>query len=299
MILATTDATGLARDLIAEGGWSQARLDADYTPRATVSVPAFDAAMARYADLSARARTLTGARCDLRYDPDSDVALDLFGVAPGAKRPVFVFIHGGCWRALSKADSAFMACALAAQGIATAVPDYSLAPRATLSQIVRQMRAAVAWLWHNADSLGLDRSRIVVGGSSAGGHLAAMLAIGGWQSALGLPERCIAGALPVSGLFELAPIAASHVQAWMNLTPDEIATLSPLRHAADHRVPTVVALAEAEPAGFVRQSQAYAGLLGADLVRPPGTNHFDVILDLADPQSRLFDAMLGLFRPAQ
>jgi len=218
--------------------------------------------------------------------------MDIFGAGQGGG--VFLFIHGGYWRALSKDHSAFMAPMLAAHGIATAVPDYTLAPAASLTEITRQMRAALAHLWHNAGELGIDRRRIVVGGSSAGGHLAAALAMAGWQEAFELPTDAIHAALPVSGLFELAPIAASHVQDWMALTPDEVAALSPARHIA-HTARSLVVLAEWETDGFVRQSAGYAAALGAECLTIPGRNHFDVILDLAEAESLLSRRLLGLF----
>ncbi|HSF63625.1 MAG TPA: alpha/beta hydrolase [Paracoccaceae bacterium] len=277
----------------AEAGWPRDRLDADYTARDCVSAAEFARIVGDYARLSAPARDLPGARLGLRHDPRSAEVLDLYGTAPGQARPCVMFIHGGYWRALSRADSAFMAPMLAARGIACAVPDYTLAPAVGIGEIVRQMRAALAFLWHEAGALGIDRARIVVAGSSAGGHLAAAVAMPGWQAGLGLPPGVPAAALPVSGLFELAPLAACHVQDWMRFTPEEVAAFSPLRHVAG-TAPTVVALAEGETPGFVRQSAAYAAALGGGALTIPGRNHFDVILDLCDPGSALSRALLAL-----
>jgi arylformamidase len=276
-----------------EASWPRDRNDRDYTARDVVTPEVFAQVIADYARLSAPAHAMPGARLGLAYDRDSDEALDLFGTDPGTRRPCVVFIHGGYWRALSRGHSAFMAPMLAARGIACAVPDYTLAPAASLTEITRQMRAAFAWLWHNADDLGIDRTRIVVTGSSAGGHLAATLAMPGWQAGLGLPTDAVRAALPVSGLFELAPLSASHVQDWMAFTPAELDALSPLRHAKG-TAPSIVAVAEYETPGFHRQSAAYADALAAPLLRVPGRNHFDVILDLTDPDSALSRALLSL-----
>ena len=275
-----------------EAGWPRDRLDADYTARDCVTPAEFARIVGDYARLSAPARALPGARLGLRYDPASAEVLDLYGTVPGQARPCVMFIHGGYWRALSRADSAFAAPMLAARGIACAVPDYTLAPAVGITEIVRQMRAALAFLWHEAGALGIDRARIVVAGSSAGGHLAAALAMPGWQAAAGLPAGVPAAALPVSGLFDLAPLAACHVQGWMRFTADEVAALSPLRHAAG-TAPTTVALAGVETPGFVRQSAAYAAALGGAALTVPGRNHFDVILDLCDADTALARALLA------
>jgi arylformamidase len=277
-----------------EGTWPQDRLDADYTAKLSCSEADFRRIVAAYGALSAPARNLPGTRTGIAYDPHSAETLDIHGTVPGALRPCFMFIHGGYWRALSKDQSAFMAPMLAAQGIACAVPDYTLAPTANLTEIVRQCRAALAYLWHNADSLGIDRTRIVVGGSSAGGHLAGTLVSPGWQAAAGLPDQPLRGALPVSGLFELAPIAGSHVQDWMGLTAAEVDLLSPLRHLPRLPFACTVAVAQAETAGFHRQSAAYGTALGAPVLTVPGRNHFDVILDWTDPRSALSQALFAL-----
>jgi arylformamidase len=284
-----------ASDLAAEAGWPRERLDADYTARACVGDAERDRIIGEYARLSQAAHALPEASRGLRYDAGSAEALDLFGTGPGQARPCFVFIHGGYWRALSKDASAFMAPMLAARGIACAVPDYTLAPAVGIAEIVRQMRAALAWLWHNAGELGIDRARIVVGGSSAGGHLTGTVLQPGWQAAAGLPDQPLAGALPVSGLFELAPLASCHVNEWMRFTPDEIAACSPIRHLPHRPIRCPVVMAEVETPAFHRHSEAYAQALGAPLLTIAGRNHFDVILDLTDPQSRLSRALLGLF----
>lgn len=275
-----------------EAGWPRWRLNADYRARDCVTDAAFARIIAAYADGTMRARAAL-APATHAFDPASGERLDLYGTAPGQRRPCVVFVHGGYWRALSRAESGFMAPMLAARGIACAVPDYTLAPAAPLREIVRQMRAAVAFLWHRADDLGIDRGRIVVTGSSAGGHLAAAVAAPGWQAAAGLPAQPLRGAMPVSGLYDLAPIAAAFPQDWLRLTAADAADLSPLRHLPVG-VAVTVALAARETAGFVRQSARYAAALGTAPVTIAGRNHFDVILDLTDPASALSRALIAL-----
>ena len=277
-----------------EALWSRDRLDAEYTARLSCSEADFHRIIGDYARLSDLAMGLAGAQLGLPYDDRSAERFDLFGTAPGAARPCVVFIHGGYWRALSRGHSAFLAPMLAARGIACAVPDYTLAPAVSLTEITRQCRALLAHLWHRADALGIDRGRIVVTGSSAGGHLAAAVASAGWQAAAGLPAQPLRGVMPVSGLFDLAPLAASHVQDWMRFTPAEIAALSPLRNLPAGPVPAVVAFAERETPGFPRQSAAYAEAIGAPVLTVPGRNHFDVVLDLTDPDTALSRALLGM-----
>lgn len=287
--------------LRSEAGLPRQTLDRDYNARATVTPRRFEEEMRRYRRLSEPARAMDGASLDLVYDELSGQTLDVFGAAATGERlrPVFVFIHGGYWRALSKLDSAFMAKNLSERGIATAVVDYGLAPAVSLAEIVREVRAAIAFLWRRGANYGIDPQRIFVGGSSAGGHLTGMLLAPGWQAGTPIPENVVKGALAISGLFHLAPIAASFVQEWMDLSPSDVAELSPAEKLPRVGCQLVVAHASGEPAGFGRQSLAYDRLWRAagydcTLMEIADRNHFDVVLDLADPHSRLFEALVRM-----
>ncbi|MBE0554681.1 MAG: alpha/beta hydrolase [Rhodobacteraceae bacterium] len=271
-------------------------LDRDYTARATVSAAEFDRIMGLYQSLSDKAHALPHGRPGLQFCAETGLQLDLFGTVPGEKRPLVMFIHGGYWRALARGQSAFAAPMLAAQGIACAVPDYRLAPGAPITEIIGDCRRALAWLWHNSDALGIDRARILVTGSSAGGHLAAAVAQPGWQAGHGLPDQPLCACLPVSGLFELAPLAASHVNDWMRFTAEELAA-SPLRHPPQG-LPGALALASGagEVPGFHRQTAAFAAATGWPVQEIADRNHFDVILDLANPGTTLSRLVLDLLR---
>lgn len=298
-------ACGSAAELLgalrAEGNLARETLDRDYNARASVTPDRFEQEMRRYRQLSEPARSIPGAALDVVYDETSGQTMDIFsGAAPGERlKPVFVFIHGGYWRALSKLDSAFMAQSLAERGIATAVLDYRLAPAVSLAEIVREVRQAVAFLWRRGANFGVDPQRIFAGGSSAGGHLTGTLLTNDWQAQASVPENVIKGALAVSGLFHLAPIAASFVQEWINLSPRDVIELSPAEHVSRPGCPIIVAFASGEPAGFGRQSRAYCELWRTaghecGFMEIPERNHFDVVLDLADPESRLLQALTEL-----
>ncbi|UKD57168.1 MULTISPECIES: alpha/beta hydrolase [Amycolatopsis] len=270
-------------------------VDRDYSAQATVTAAEFDAAMARYRSASESATARLNGVAGLAFDPLSDERLDVWGISPGQLRPVVLAIHGGYWRMLSRHDTAFMARVLSDAGIATVAPDYTLAPAAPLEEIVRQVRAAVAWVHHHGAEHGLDRERIHVVGSSAGGHLTAMTAVAGWQRAAGLPEDVVKGAMTISGLFDVRPLVDSFANAWLTLDSTRAEALSPIL-AQPGAAPLHVAVAEHEAAGFHRQSKAFHAHWPAagPLTVVPGRNHFDVFLDLADPRSALSQALVRL-----
>jgi len=278
---------------------SGAALDRAYNARATVSIETFEAITHQYRAVSDRAAETVPGTLGIVYD-DCGEALDVFAGGQGDDlRPAVIFIHGGYWRALSRLDSRMMAPMLAGQGIASVVPDYTLAPKASLREIVRQMRAAFAWVWRNAANHGIDRNRIYVTGSSAGGHLAGTLLSAGWQGALDLPADAVAGGLPISGLFDLDPIARTFPQEWLGLGAEDIADLSPIRTIGKPHAPMIAAYAQHEASGFSLNSRAYAAAWAAaggmaEVLEIADRNHFDVLLDYCDPESALSQALLRL-----
>ena len=270
-------------------GMTVAELEIQYNARATV--PDFDAEMRAYRALSDQAYADLTVIKDIPYGPTTDERLDLFPTANSAN-PLLVFLHGGYWRALSRRESAFMAKPFVANDVAVAVIEYTLAPTASLTEIVAQTRRAIAHLIENPDTLPYNRNRIFLAGSSAGAHLAAMSL---------RPE--IKGALLASGLYDLDPLRFCAPNEWLSLTKETARENSPMHHPSPTGVPLIFTWGETETAEFKRQSQAYADKVkGAGGMTTqfevPNRNHFNVITDLADDQSRLFRETLKMIQNA-
>ncbi|WP_233200470.1 alpha/beta hydrolase fold domain-containing protein [Blastopirellula marina] len=113
---------------------------------------------------------------DLTYAKigDRELKLDLY-LPEGAKEPLplVIWVHGGGWAKGSKAGCP--ARRLAADGYVVASVDYRLSGEAAFPAQIEDCKAAVRWLRANADKYGINPDRIGVWGSSAGGHLVAML----------------------------------------------------------------------------------------------------------------------------
>ena len=267
-------------------GMDQATLDREYNARA--SVPDYEAEAAQYRDRSADARAALPMQGGLVFDPASGNALDWFPAAPGG--PVLLWIHGGYWRALSRSDQSCVAPGLVAGGVHVAVMDYTLVPPADLDEIVRQVRAAAAWVHAHAAAHGADPARLFVGGSSAGGHLAGML--------LAEAPVPILGAIPLSGLFDLEPVRLSFVNAWMRLDAAAAQRNSPLHHIPPGPAPRLLAAYGAlETSEFRRQTEAYAAAWSAagheaQSLPVAGRNHFDLAVALGTPGDPLCRAAL-------
>ena len=201
-------------------------LDRMYNNRALV--PEHGALFAQWAEASVRARASLPCELDVAYGEGPMEKLDVFPAA-GRGAPVVVFIHGGYWRSLDKADHSFLAPALARHGACAFIPNYALCPEVTIPQIVLQMVKALAWVYRNASRFGGDPSRIYVVGHSAGGHLAAMLLETLWPHwSAGLPAGLVRGAMSISGLYDLDPVMQTpFLKESLRLTPQQVALASP------------------------------------------------------------------------
>jgi arylformamidase len=273
---------------------TQEELDDQYDPARTV--PDASAYADFYDTESRKVRQEIEHRLDVAFGPTLPEHVDLYPA--GEDAPVLVYVHGGYWRARTSKEFGFVARGPVSEGVATVVTNYALCPRVTIDEIVRQTRAAVAWVYKNARSFGGDPGRIHVAGHSAGGHLVAMLLATDWEGEYGLPKDIIEGATAISGLFDLAPFPYSFLQPKLQLGWDQVLRNSPILHLPEAGPPLLVAYGEDETSEFKRQSEEFLaawtakGLDGERLILP-GKNHYDVIDGFLDAGSPLCSAVLG------
>ncbi|MGC3983773.1 MAG: alpha/beta hydrolase [Pseudorhodoferax sp.] len=251
----------------------------------------------RFAERSEEARRTLPHRLGVPYGPTLAETLDIFPAAqPGA--PVFFFVHGGYWRARAARDFSCVALGPQAMGFTTVVIDYALCPTVTLDELVRQVRAAAAWTVRHIAEFNGDPGRIVIGGSSAGGHLGAMLLTTPWRADYGLPDDPFAGAVLLSGLYDIAPLRYSYLQPLIQLDEGSVRRNSPVQHVRPCATPLLLAWGDAEQAAFAQQSQ---GLHAAwqqagnrsELLALPGADHFEAMVPLEQPDSALCRALRG------
>lgn len=237
---------------------------------------------------SAAVRAACGAHLDVRYGTAPRATLDFFATgAPAA--PTLAFFHGGYWQWNGKDDFAFIAESLLALPLNVALVGYSLAPEASLDEIVTEACAAVAWLGEHARDFGASRD-VFVGGWSAGGHLAALAA----------HHEAVRGGFAISGLFDLEPLLETSLNAVLHMDREQARRCSPL-HRPLARVPFDVAVGADELPELRRQSERFgaaraaAGLPGA-YTAFPGLNHYTILDAFADPNSAVFRALTASLR---
>ena len=271
-------------------------LDLQYNNRARVADHA--RVLARWAEASALARTQSRCELDVAYGDGAGETLDIFPTnEPSA--PVLVFVHGGYWRSLDKADHSFVAPAFVQHGVTVVVPNYALCPAVSIEHIALQTANALAWVHRHIAQRGGDPTRIVVVGHSAGGHLAAMLLSCRWK-VLGddLPAQLVSGAMGISGLYDLEPLRLTpFLQSDLQLTPGHVKRCSPAFFARPKgKFFAAVGLDESEE--FLRHNRLIRDAWGPTTVPVcetlPGANHFNVLHSLADPAGRLHELALRL-----
>jgi len=181
-----------------------------------------------------------------------------------------------------------MAEGVLARGWSAALPGYTLAPDASLTQITKELRTALDWFSAQAGAHGIA-GPVVLSGWSAGGHLTAFL----------LDHPRVAAGLAISGVFELAPLRDSpHVNDQVKLTEVEIETLSPMRLPGVNK-PLSIAYGTGELPAMIASSRDFhahraQAHLSGDLIPVVNTNHFTILDQLRLPNSGLTREVLQL-----
>lgn len=271
--------------------YDQAALDAEYDNRVKVK----DAAdwLARYASDSQKARAELPGRLDLAYGRSAGETLDVFPAPGPGAAPVHVFIHGGYWHRLDKADFGFVARGLRPAGAAVVVINYALIPTVDMAELVRQCRASIAWVWKNAASFGGDPQRIFVSGHSAGGHLVAMLMSTDWTAFdRALPPDVLRAGCGISGLYDLEPIRLCYLNDILKLTPEAARLNSPINHPPKRLGALLLAVGGLEGPEYHRQTNDLAAAWRTrgrpcEAVHMPGLHHFSIVSQIEDPKSEL------------
>lgn len=244
----------------------------------------------------ARASAATAARADIRldvaYGPHPRQNFD-FVPAKGTPRAVVVHLHPGWWQMRDKALFRFMGERFADLGCDTVLPNYPLAPDASIAEITEAVRAIVPAVRAEAQARLGHVPPIVASGHSAGAHLAVELALTD-PATWGLPASPIAAVLALSGVYELSRLTGTSLNRALKLDAAAARAASPVHRAEQAPCPALFAVGRAETAAFVAQSRDMAAAWEAvgrtaPLIVSDGADHFTLLerfMDPADPLAR-------------
>jgi arylformamidase len=169
-----------------------------------------------------------------------------------------------------------------AHGINVALIGYTLAPDATLEQIVAEIHAGIDYLAGRLPELGADAKRLVASGWSAGGHLTAMA----------MMNPHIKGGVAISGIYDLEPIRHSYLNVKLGLDEAMSKRNSPMLLKTDAAKPMALTVGGAELPLLRKQTADFAGhraKSGSPVIYEeiPGTNHFTIMDEMAQPNGRI------------
>jgi acetyl esterase/lipase len=135
--------------------------------------------------------------------------------APGHRRPAIVQVHGGAWVIGDKREQGVpLLVHLSDHGFVGFNVNYRLSPGATFPDHLIDLKAAIAWIRAHADDYGVDPDFIAVTGGSAGGHLAAMLALTAnrpeYQPGFSHADTSVQACVPLYGVYDLVNRLGTH-----------------------------------------------------------------------------------------
>jgi arylformamidase len=273
-------------------GFRKEEMEFHFNPR--VTVPDYPRWAAQRREASLRARRRLKSRLNVPYGNSPRQVLDIFPTDK-AGAPTLVHIHGGYWRGGSKEDNCHFAELFVQAGATVVLVEYDLCPSVTVTEIVRQTRSAIAWVYRNISDYGGDPAKLYISGLSAGGHLVAMALAHDWERE-GLPRHLIKGAVAISGVYDLDAVLHIDVNEEIRLTPESARENSPFLNPPLPRTPLIVVVGEAEPRGWKQQSEDFFRLckergLKCEYLEIPNAHHYALSSLLADPASPLTRAM--------
>jgi arylformamidase len=226
---------------------------------------------------------------DLRYGPRERNRID-FLKARAEQSPTLLFIHGGYWQNRAKEVFTLFAEGPLAHGINVALIGYTLAPDATLDEIVAEIHAGIDFLGQKLPALGGDGKGIVVSGWSAGGHLTAMA----------LSHAGVRAGLGISGIYELEPIRHSYLNVKLGLDEAASGRNSPMMRTDGPAKPLSLVAGSAELPLLRKQTADFAcyrarHALPVTYEEIPGANHFTIMNEMSAPEGRITTLIRQLF----
>jgi arylformamidase len=228
------------------------------------------------------------AHLDLRYGERERNRIDFLKAAANA--PTLLFIHGGYWQMRAKEAFTLFAEGVMAHGINVALIGYTLAPDATLDEIVAEIHAGIDFLKEKLAALGADGKGIVVSGWSAGGHLTSMA----------LSHPFVRAGLGISGIYDLEPIRHSYLNVKLSLDEAASRRNSPMMQAGGPAKPLSLVVGSAELPLLRKQTADFAAhrakhALPVTYEEIPGADHFSIMKEMASPAGRITILIRQLF----
>lgn len=234
-------------------------------------------------------------RRDIRYGPGAKMTFDLH--LTGAAAPTVIYVHGGYWRALDKADQVFVADGWARCGLNVANLNYDLCPSVSLAALNDEIATALRFVASEAANLGLGNGPLFLAGHSCGAHAAALVA-----ATPTLADR-LTGIVALSGIYDTRALIRTTINRDLCLDEADAASLNVLAMRPRPGLRILCVVGGNEPAAWIGESTAYSEHVrssGADcrLKILAGEDHFSMLEACCDPRQAACRTIVDFIREA-
>jgi acetyl esterase/lipase len=236
---------------------------------------------------------------DAVYGGDPLERLDVYQPVDAKSAPIVLFVHGGGWSGGDKMEFGWVGEQLAREGILVAVVNYRLSPAVQHPAHVQDVAKAIAWMERNAAAYGGDPRRLTVVGHSAGGHLAALVALDPtYLQAEGYPTTVVRSVVGIAGAgydldayYANTPLVPMLMSAF-GQDPTRWATAAPVRYVQPAAPPFYLAHGLTDASAPVSSTQTFAAALTRDGVPTklellPNEDHLGIVATVL-PSVRAF-----------
>ena len=180
--------------------------------------------------------------------------LDVYRPAGRKGLPVMLYFHGGGLQNGNKSSFSKVAMSLAPEGMIVVSANYRLIPKHLYPSYMEDAAAAFNWIVRNIEQYGGDPEKIVVTGASAGGHIAALLALNEkFLEAHGLSAENIKVCIPITGLTDAGASTFERIEVtWGSV--DQAKDASPILHARKKTPPMLLMVADNDIPGRAEEN---------------------------------------------
>lgn len=245
---------------------------------------------------------------DFAYGADPAHRCDVYGAPHTTDAPIVVFFHGGGWTSGCKEYAAFMAPHIMAAGCVLVTPNYRLAPEHPLPAAFDDGVTLLKAITVSRPPWAGNAQHVILAGHSAGGHLAALLALRpNLLKQAGVDPGCIRGCMPVSGIFNLhhpCPEPGSLEERAYDLVLEnniDDAHMSPLFWVRGNTVPFALTYGEYDSERVILSNLRMANLLALQPAPStcdvePNADHFQSHTVLNNPGHHWYARLTALTR---
>ncbi|XP_023214888.1 kynurenine formamidase-like isoform X1 [Centruroides sculpturatus] len=239
-------------------------------------------------------------RVNVKCENFNGKGMDIFSEDLPNDSPIFAFIHGGFWSEGSKEMYHYLAKLFRSKGVVTTLIGHNLAPSATLTEIIEEIKQTILCLVQ----LAAERKSkgIYLSGHSSGAHLAAMFLSSEWKDNPKI-KKYIKGVVLISGIYDIYPLLKTSVFEIVHKVTEKANPSKFLKEISSNLIETnikiLIAIAEHDPPKFIEQSQHFQQKLqefgvSLDYLYVQDEDHFSIVEKLHDESFILTQRIINL-----